>query len=543
MTTPIPADQPIDGETLRQVFAAASAHLRESAKAVDAINVYPVPDGDTGANMSATLREAVDRALALDASPTVSEVLGTVARGALYGARGNSGVILSQALRGFAAGVGEAEQLDGASLARGLSQGAEQAYRAVSKPQEGTMLTVLRAAGEAATKAAAELDPRALGSGCVPVLGAAVRAAEAAEAHTMEQLPPLKEAGVPDAGGEGICAILRGLLGALTGSMPLVKETRAERPISAGADHEEELFGFCTEFLLEGEELDVEVVRELASAGGNRSVVVVGDEALVRVHAHSLQPQGLLDAAEKLGKLTRVKVEDMTAQNVRYRESGSGAGVKVALLAMSRGAGFDEIFESLGATVSDLGFVEKPPAGQIAEAADALRVADVIVLPNHKNVLMAAEQAKELATCTLHVVSTVSLPQGIAAAMAFDASEPAAANREAMAEAATSVKTVEVTVAGATRRAEGIDVKEGEALALLDGDLVGAARSVQGALFEGVAHAQPARGQLVTVYVGEAVAEGEATEAVAALAARFPAVEVERVAGGQPLYHYIASVE
>ncbi len=545
MTAPIAFDEALDGAALRRVFAAASEHLKASARAVDAINVYPVPDGDTGSNMSATLREAIDRALALDEGAAVPDVLQAIARGALYGARGNSGVILSQALRGFADGVGAEARLDGASLARGLHRSADQAYRAVSKPQEGTMLTVLRAAGSAALTEADNLLGDGRGSGCAPVLAAALRAAERAEAGTIEQLPELKEAGVPDAGGEGVCVILRGLLAAITGGAPEIREHAADRPIALAAGHGADAFGFCTEFLIEsaGGNLDPEAVKTLAESGGNRSVVVVGDRELLRVHAHSLRPQALLDAAEKFGRLSRVKVEDMSAQHTRFKATGSGAGVKTGLLAMSRGAGFDQIFESLGAAVSDLGVVEKPPAGQIADAADALHVADVIVLANHKNVLLAAEQARSLARATLHVVPTTSLPQGIAAAIAFDPSEPATLNSGEMLAVARKVRTIEVTTAGATRTSEGIAVQEGEAIVLVDGTLVAASESPESALLAGLEHAGLLEGELVTVYAGEGVDEQQYTRAATVVREQFPGAEVEVLSGGQPLYPYIASVE
>ena len=546
MTAPIAFEEALDGAALRRVFAAASEHLRASAKAVDAINVYPVPDGDTGSNMSATFREAVERAVTLEHEASVPDVLRAIAKGALYGARGNSGVILSQALRGFADGVGSAAQLDGASLAQGLRQSAQQAYRAVSKPQEGTMLTVLREAGAAAVTAADALPGDGRGTGCAPVLAAALRAAERAEAATIDQLPELKEAGVPDAGGEGICVILRGLLAAITGGAPEVREHAADKPIALASGHGgEETFGFCTEFLLEpaGAPLDPGAVRSLAEAGGNRSVVVVGDAELLRVHAHSLEPQALLDAAERLGRLSRVKVEDMTSQHARFKDTGSGAGVKVALLAMSRGDGFDEIFESLGAAVSDLGVVEKPPAGQIADAADALQVADVIVLANHKNVLLAAEQARELCRATLHVVPTTTLPQGIAAAMAFDAAEPATMNSGEMLAAAGQVRTLEVTIAGATRASEGISVREGDAIVLVDGTLVATAETAEEALLTGLVLAAPGAGQLVTLYAGEGIDEGQYTSAADHVRERFPRADVEVLSGGQPLYPYIASIE
>ncbi len=545
LTSPATDHVFLDGRLLRSAWSAAALHLRECARAVDAINVYPVPDGDTGANMSATLREAVGRTHALAESPTVTEVLEALSRGALYGARGNSGVILSQALRGFAAGVGQTDHLDARLLAAGFESAAAQAYRAVSNPQEGTMLTVLRAAAEAARETAAALPGGGAGIGCVGVMHAAVRAAEAAEAYTIEQLPALKEAGVPDAGGEGVCVILRGLLGSLTGSMPVAPTTEFDRPLAQLADHGDEAFGFCTEFLIEATTgpLNIDSVRALAEAGGNRSVVVVGDEELVRVHAHSLEPQRLLDEAARMGSVSRTKVEDMTAQNVRFKATGSGAGAKLAILALSRGAGFDAIFESLSVAVSDLGLLEKPPAGQIAEAADALRVPDVIVLPNHKNVLLAAEQAKELTSCTLHVVPTTTLPQGVAAALAFDGDEPVADVLAAMSEATGGVRTVEVTIAGASRTADGVAVREGEAIALVDGRLVASEPDAIAALLAGLATEPIVRGALVTLYGGEELAPGELEAARAAVEEAHPGVEVESVEGQQPLYRLIASVE
>ena len=239
----------LDGHELLAAFLAASKHLRELAPTIDAINVYPVPDGDTGANMSATLREAVDRATMLDGSPTVAEVLESIARGGLYGARGNSGVIFSQALRGFANGVGEVERLDAQSLARGLSRAAEAAYSAVTRPQEGTMLTVMRIAGEAAARHTASLAGGGAGQACLATLRTAMAAAEEAEDATMDQLPALREAGVPDAGGEGVCVFFRGLEAAIAGSAPRVHAI-PQQPIAMLEGHEHEALGFCTEFLI-----------------------------------------------------------------------------------------------------------------------------------------------------------------------------------------------------------------------------------------------------------------------------------------------------
>ncbi|MEX2081169.1 MAG: DAK2 domain-containing protein [Dehalococcoidia bacterium] len=542
MTTP-PGISALNGKQLRDAFAAAARHLADSATAVDAINVYPVPDGDTGSNMAATLREAVDGTAGLPEPVTVAAVLGALARGALYGARGNSGVILSQALRGFAQGVGDVGQFDAAALARGLESAAAAAYGAVGKPVEGTMLTVLRRAAEEAVGRTRTMPDRGGGAPCLPVLLEAIGAAEVAEAQTPELLPELAEAGVPDAGGEGVCVILRGLAGYLTGHAPPAP-AMPDRPIATLAGHAPDGFGFCTEFVLEpaAGPVDLESVRGFAMASG-QSVVVVGDAAAVRVHLHSRDPERVLAEAARFGSVKRAKVDDMTAQNIRFEASGSGATAKLGLLAMSRGAGLDQVFRGLGATVADLGEVVKPPAGEIAAAAEALGKADVIVLPNHKNVVPAARQAASLARCTLHVVETANLVQGIAAAVAFDPQGDAAENVREMTEAAGAVRSVEVTIAAADRRADGVQARKGEAIAMVDGRLVSSLPSLAEALVAGLHAAGAADASLLTIYAGATANADQEQAARAAIAAAFPAAESEFVPGGQPLYPFIASVE
>ncbi|MBI5949187.1 MAG: DAK2 domain-containing protein [Chloroflexi bacterium] len=533
----------LTGSDLRGVFAAAAAHLRESAKAVDAINVYPVPDGDTGSNMAATFAEAVDAANLLPAEATAAEVLAALAKGALYGARGNSGVILSQALKGLARGAGEGREFDAAMLAAGLREAARSAYAAVGQPEEGTMLTVLRVAAEEAAVTAAALGDGGRGVPCAAVLKTAVAAAEAAEDRTIDQLPALKEAGVTDAGGEGICVILRGLLAAVRGETPVPKAVPGP-PIAMAAGHQHEAFGFCTEFLLEaaGRDVDVAAVRELAGSPGNSSVVIVGDEAALRVHVHTADPERLLAGVAAFGHVTRVKAQDMTAQNARWRATGSGASERVAVLALSRGEGFDAIFESLGAHVTDLGEVVKPPAGEIAAAIDALGAPDVIVLPNHKNVVLAAGQAASLARSTVHVVPTASLVEGIAAVLAFDNTDGAPANQQAMEQARHAVRTVEVTRAAANRSADGVSVRAGQAIALVDGMLVAGRATAFEALVAGLQAGGAASAGLITVYAGSGAAGG-VDDTVTRVRAAFPGVEVEGASGGQPLYEYIASIE
>lgn len=526
------------GAELLAAFAAAAAHLEASAKGIDAINVYPVPDGDTGSNMAATLRYAVDSAQVHECDEAAT-VLAAIARGALYGARGNSGVILSQGLRGLADGAKGAAVLDGWALAHALGAAASAAYGAVAQPVEGTMLTVLRAAAESAMAAATSPDA----AGCVAVLAAAVEAAEKAEARTIEQLPALREAGVTDSGGEGVCVILRGLLAALRGEGPPPVLVTGGVPLAQIQGHAREAFGFCTEFVLEpgNSALDPEAVRAFANRPGNRSVVVIGDATAMRVHVHSDEPQRVLADAAAFGAVSHTKAEDMSRQHERFRETGSGAHVALAVLALSRGEGFDRLFRDLGAVVADLGEVVKPPAGEIASSADAAGAADVIVLPNHKNVLLAAQQAASLASCRLHVVATESLPQGLSACLAFDPARPLAENAAAMEEARHGVRTVEVTRAAADRTVDGVAVRTGDAIAVVDGRLRGAGANEIEVLLRGLGHAGAAGAGLITVYTGARFA---GTEALAArIEDAFAGVEVEVHEGGQPLYTLIAGVE
>ena len=525
----------LSGAELRAAITSAADYLTESARAVDAINVYPVPDGDTGSNMAATLREACDHMLALEEPLAAGQVLATFARGALYGGRGNSGVILSQSLLGLAKGVGEVEELSGDVLAEGLQAAAAAAYTAVSEPVEGTMLTVLRAAAGGAEERT--------GEGVLATLEGALAEAERAEAETIDQLPALREAGVTDAGGEGVCVVLRGLVAALRGELP-PPVTIPDKPLAMLPGHIDDGFGYCTEFvLIPGErEVDVEGLRRHTAGEGYGSVVIVGDEQALRVHVHTNEPERLLEEAGTFGELTRPKFEDMSAQHARFREEGSGEGLKVGLLALSSSEGFDEVFRSLGASIHRLEAIVKPAAGDIAQAADALGPADVIVLPNHKNAIPAAEQAVELARCTLHVAPSISLAQGAAAAIAFNALATAGENTEALAEALKATRSVEVTRAAADRTADGVDVQEGEAITLVDGTLIGGTDDPVEGLLAGLAQAEVEDAAIVTVYVG-ADFEGSHDELAERIEAAFEDVEVEVVAGGQPLYELIAAVE
>ena len=493
--------------------------------------------------MAATLEAAVQEVSRIEGEPTVAGVLSGLARGALYGGRGNSGVILSQTFKGLAKGVGEASGLDAAGLARGLEEAARAAYAAVAAPSEGTMLTVLRVAAEAASTAATQLQSGGKGAPSRTVLASAVRAAEAAEAATPTQLAELAEAGVTDAGGEGICVILRGLLAALSGDAPPAVATSS--PTFVVRDSQHETYGHCTEFMLEGNHgVDRVVLAALLDEHGARSVVLVGGEGeAFRVHAHLTKPDALIEAVAPLGRVLRLKVDDMDQQHVRFASSGSGSTVRLALLALSPGPGFDRVFASLGARTAPLALSEKPSAGEIASAAERLGVPDVIVLPNHKNVLLAAQQAVGIARCTLHVVPTQFVPAGVAAAMAFDPDRSPDQNSTAMHAAAATVRTIEVTIAAGDTKADGLSVQKGDAIALIDGRLSVVASTPIDAIVQGAKAVDGADAALITVYSGAEVDPAALNDVRKALAQALPGAEIEVLDGGQALYPFIASVE
>ena len=377
----------------------------------------------------------------------------------------------------------------------------------------------------------------------MPVLEAALAAAEVAETLTIDQLPALREAAVTDAGGEGICVILRGLVAALRGERPAPVAV-PDRPLATLAGHSPDGFGYCTEFVLEAQTraVDIDAVRDHTRGAGLGSVVIVGDERALRVHVHTDEPERLLAEVAAFGSVTRAKFEDMTAQHRRFRAEGSGAGARTALLALSSGAGFDRVFESLGANVHALGEIVKPAAGDIAKAADALGAADVIVLPNHQNVIPAAEQAIGLTRCTLRVVPTTSLAEGAAVAVAFNADASVVDNTAILTEARAATRSVELTRAAAARTADGVAVRAGDVIALVDGKLVMAEDDATKALLAALAEAGAAEAAIVTIYTGTDFHDS-ANELEERCEAAFDGVEVEVLEGGQPLYELVAAVE
>ena len=542
-----------DAQGFRQLVLAGAGCLEANADAINALNVFPVPDGDTGINMLLTLRAATSAEAPDAASATVGSMSSALARGALLGARGNSGVIFSQFMKGLAGGLADCERADGAAFATALQAAADAGYQAVGNPVEGTMLSVMRAAAEA-------VHPPDGTSDAPDVLRTAYEAAERALAYTPEQLPVLKQAGVVDAGGQGVVAFLAGMVNFVSEEQVVLRITAPEGGLenaAASVSHEflehteEEMYGYCTQFVVQGEGLDPDAVRERVMALA-ASTVVVGDDRVVRVHAHTEDPGQLLSMGAALGALDQINIQNMDLQHQEFMSLhgyGEGAAVQaeavaLAVIPVAPGDGIARVFRSLGAsaTVSG-GQTMNPSAADIIAAVQKTNAAFTIVLPNNKNIVLAAEQAAELSETRIAVVASRNVAQGMAAMLAFNPDLDGEENAEAMRGALDSVRSGEITTAVRSTTIDGVDVEEGQAIAILDGDLAAAATSPNDALAAMLDAAELDDGSLVTLFYGAGLAGETAEEAAAAIGARPGGIEVEVHEGGQPHYHYLVSIE
>ncbi len=531
----------LDGEALRAALHAGAEALRQQADAINAINVFPVPDGDTGTNMHSTMRAAADEMARADSADDAAAVLKAAAQGALMGAKGNSGVILSQILSGLAA-LPEGAALDGSALAAGLERARAAAYRVVSAPKEGTIHTAISAAAAGAAGAHASVEE---------ALAAAVDAARDAVARTPELLPVLKEAGVVDSGAQGLYVLLDGMLRSIRGESAASVSDGLGRIDASWLSATQQLHehgaeaGFCTEFVVSGDALDTDAIRARLLEMGE-SVLVIGGGDVVRVHVHTRAPDDALAYARTLGEVSHEKVDDMEAQfralaSAQITPTPTGG---VAVVAVAAGEGLRALFASMGATVVHGGQTMNPSAGDIRAAIQATGAADVIVLPNNKNILMAARQAAEGLPGRVRVLETRSVPQGVAALVALNAEEPFEENVAGMEAAAQALRSAEVTLAARATRLHGMAIAEGQPIGIVDGDLVVAEATVAGAVRACVAKMLDGRrqGALVTLYAGEGEDEVSREALASALREAF-GVEVEGIDGGQPHYPYLISVE
>ena len=549
-------DNELTGAELRRAFRLAFDRLEENRETVNALNVFPVPDGDTGTNMSLTLRSGIERCPDNEAPPA-SEVAYELAQGAFFGARGNSGVILSQFFKGFSDALQERETCTGADLAKALDMARVAAYGAVGSPKEGTMLTVIRKAAEAVAEIAGEAD-------ATTVIETAFGASCVALKNTPEQLPVLKEAGVVDSGGLGVVVILGGALEALAperyedakaaGGLDSIVDTSMASLGGSGQSQQqgfvhaslEEAWGYCTEFIISGTELSLEQVRQRCELMG-RSTVVVGDTRNVRVHVHMEDPGAAISYGVSLGTVSSVKIENMDEQNVEWAAGHSGpapsVGAPLTVVAVAAGRGLAELFMESGCGhVIEGGQTMNPSIQQIMQGVEHAGAEHTIFLPNNKNIVLTAQQvaANDL---TVHVVPTRSIPQGVAALLAYNPTSTVEENVAAMEGVLPEVTTIEVTQAVRDTSVDGVAVNLGDYIALLEDKLVLTAPSAENALQQTIAMAGVDSSSILTIYLGADADPGAAGACVEALEAATPGLQVDRLYGGQPHYHYLASIE
>jgi DAK2 domain fusion protein YloV len=555
MTTPL-ARRDVDrvratGADLRAALQSAAAWLSANAERVNALNVFPVPDGDTGTNMSMTLQASVEGLSQLGDEPSVGQVARAAYEAAMLGARGNSGVILSQLLSGFSHALANEQEVTPTVLASALAEAAEVAYRGVSKPVEGTILTVAREAGQAAVAAAHA------GRDLPGLLEQALNAAGEAVANTPNQLEVLRKAGVVDSGGEGYRVMLEGAWMWSTGRS--LEDARAQtqqysRALLHDLDSEAATFGFCTEFLLRDADVPVADVKEHMEALGD-SVLAVGDGDLLRVHVHTPRPGQALEFAVDHGTVVKVKVENMQVQHAAFAADSdqhggphdqtgqSQAGSSIGVIAVVAGEGLQKVFRSLGARVVQGGQTMNPSVQEILAAVNSSGYKELIVLPNNSNIILTARHVQELTPHTVTVVPTETAPQGIGALLAFNFQADMQTNVGAMEQAGRAVHTVEVTKSVRDAEVDGVQVKVGDMLGLYDGRIVTTSATAEGALQGALEHAPADALEIITIYYGAGTAEGDAQGVAARLRQAHPGLAVEVVAGGQPHYPYVVSLE
>jgi DAK2 domain fusion protein YloV len=536
-----------DGQTLKDMFASGTAWLEKSAPDINAINVFPVPDGDTGTNMVLTMKFALEEAKS-SSDNHVSSVAKSLAHGALMGARGNSGVILSQFWRGMAKELEGKSDFDGEDFARALSRASQTAYRGISNPVEGTILTVLKDASHAAQEAVKNDGT------LVSVVEAAVRSAEDSVARTPNLLPALRDAGVVDAGGQGLYVLLDGALRFLRGESQKMQYKKprlvvaeaelvpraAQRPTQLEAPH-----GYCTNFVLEGENFDLsKIEKDLKSRG--QSLIVTGDDNLVRIHIHSFEPGEILKYATKLGALHDITINNMDDQYAQFikMQRDRMPQADVAMVTVANGDGFFSLLNSLGnIIIVPGGQTMNPSVRELLHAVESAPSDNVILLPNNKNIVSAASQVQSLTSKKVKVVSTRSIPQGIAALLAFGYEMNLEENAQAMEAAANKVKAIEITRAMREIRLNGLKIDKGQFIAILnDEDVIAGADRIADVVLGALNSAGAEKADIVTLYYGAEVKPGEVQEIAQSVRNRY-AVEVETVFGGQPHYEYVISLE
>ena len=544
----------INGATFRKMVIAANKYLDNNQKYIDSLNVYPVPDGDTGKNMSMTFKSATNEINNCSSNnlDSLGEALG---KGALRGARGNSGVILSQILRGMASEIMLQTEITTKSFAKAMKNGSQMAYKAVTVPKEGTILTVIRTMADMADTAAkkhADFET---------FFDIVLKTGEEILEQTPEMLPVLKSAGVVDAGGRGLLVIFSGFYKGLTADEDFDFEVNDDETAAQIKQNEEfhvnfedlaEIqFGYCTEFMVininkKTTESDIDKLREKLMEIGD-CVICIGDLSLIKVHVHTNEPNRALGYALELGEINNVKIDNMLQQNreLKAKHAAEKANKKAfGMITVATGEGISAVFKDLGADqIIEGGQTMNPSADDIAKAADKVNSDHIFVFPNNKNIILAAEQAQNLTKKYIHVIPTVSIPEGIAAMLAFNLDGTVEENVEAMKGAIDNVSSGAVTHAVRSTTVDGFDLKEGEIIGLADGKIVAKDADINVATIAMIEKMMTDDKVNITIFAGEGIDETNIEKLQEALSEKYPDCEVSIINGGQPVYYYLVSLE
>ena len=553
MTDTIRSERPPyswSGESLLAMFTAGAQILESHVNLVNRLNVFPVQDGDTGINMLLTLRDTLAEARAAE-DDSASGVARAMWDGACMGAKGNGGSIVSQLFKGMAEAFDGKHTVGASDFVAGLGLAKGYAYSAIGNPVEGTMLTVFTYASEAAARSAGDADA---------MLHEVSDAAREAVILTPSLLPRLQEAGVVDSGGLGLWMILEGIRRWVAEDDTLPDEL--DMPLPEGIDisesgvslefldlTEDEEYGNCTQFVVRGEGMDVDGLREEMSTRG-RSAVVIGDASLIKVHVHTEAPDEILEYARSLGSVSRVSVENMDEQRERLAEKQRQQAedalalvIPIPVLAVAWGDGLEAVFRHEGASVMVAGDTMNPSVREILDAVDAVPSESVIILPNNGNIVPAAQQAAEASDKTVKVVPTTTIPQGVAAILEFQPYRSVGDNTAAMEDVIEDVRTGEITRAARSVTLDGVTAEEGQLIGLFEREMVAAGEGLTETTLAILRSAGVGYGDLVTLYRGDPVTESEANETAAEVEAAFPSIDLQHYYGGQPFYHFIVSIE
>ncbi len=541
----------LDGAMLKKALIGAAQLLEDNKEEVNSLNVFPVPDGDTGTNMSLTVNSAIKQGLN-QSDESVSKIALATSNGSLMGARGNSGVILSQLFRGFANGLDNKDTVDIKTLSYAFKQAAETAYKAVMKPTEGTILTVARECGEYAVDNYSKEDDILI------FFKKIINHGEMILDKTPDMLPVLKQAGVVDAGGKGLIYVLIGAYNALSSEEDIFlshKEKVIEKKEIHEISSDEIEYGYCTEFIINTDYKEIDSLRQEFSIDAD-SLMVVGGEGLIKVHIHTNNPGSILEKALKLGEISDIKIDNMRYQHEEIllkteleelnnnNENDNTIYKKYSFIAISTGQGIDEIFKDLNVDILvSGGQTMNPSTEDILNAIDKTSGEYIFILPNNSNIILAAEQSKELSSRNVVVIPTKTIPQGISALIAFNGESSMEENRDNMIETISYVKTGQVTYSVRDTEYNSTHIKKDDIIGLSDGDIVTSGKNINEVAKKLLENMIDDDISLITILYGNDLSQDIGTELEEELSDIYSDIDIELIYGGQPLYYYIFSLE